>query len=135
MELATSRERVKSQTPAHINQRIEMMTRSSIEYYRQHPEEIPQRLRVLDEEWDVERALETNASSLILAGLGAGFLFSRKFLVLPVAVSGFLLQHGLQGWCPPLPILRRMGFRTRMEIEEERQALTSIQSGGSSETH
>ncbi len=31
-----------------------------------------------------------------------------------------------QGWCPPVPILRRLGFRTSFEIEQERQALKLI---------
>ncbi|WP_407921819.1 hypothetical protein, partial [Corallococcus sp. AB049A] len=30
-------------------------------------------------------------------------------------MGSFLLQHGLQGWCPPLPLLRRLGLRTRGE--------------------
>ena len=40
----------------------------------------------------------------------------------------FLLQHALQGWCPPVPILRRQGFRTRHEIDAERQALRDCDS-------
>jgi hypothetical protein len=48
---------------------------------------------------------------------------SRKWLLLPVAVGGFLLQHALQGWCPPLIWFRRMGFRTASEIEAERYGL------------
>jgi len=43
-----------------------------------------------------------------------------------MAVGGFLLQHGVQGWCPPLGILRRLGVRTPREIEAERYALKSI---------
>ncbi|WP_111420331.1 efflux transporter outer membrane subunit, partial [Rhodoplanes roseus] len=27
----------------------------------------------------------------------------------------FLFQHAIQGWCPPVPILRRLGFRTELE--------------------
>src|SRR5262249_41243166 len=46
----------------------------------------------------------------------------RKWLVLPLAVSGFLFQHATEGWCPPVPLLRRLGFRTSFEIQEERQA-------------
>jgi hypothetical protein len=38
-------------------------------------------------------------------------------------VGTFLLQHALQGWCPPVPILRRLGYRTAREIFEERLAL------------
>jgi hypothetical protein len=36
------------------------------------------------------------------------------------------MQHALQGWCPPVPLLRRLGFRTSFEIEEERQALKAL---------
>jgi len=38
-------------------------------------------------------------------------------------VTAFLLQHAIQGWCPPIPILRRFGFRTADEINRERYAL------------
>ena len=40
-------------------------------------------------------------------------------------MSGFLFQHVLQGWCPPLPLFCRLGFRTQPEIELERHALTT----------
>jgi hypothetical protein len=45
---------------------------------------------------------------------------------LPVVVAGFLLQHALQGWCPPLPVLRRLGVRTADEINQERYALKAL---------
>jgi hypothetical protein len=35
----------------------------------------------------------------------------------------FFLQHAIQGWCPPLPAFRMLGFRTKKEIEKERYAL------------
>ena len=41
-------------------------------------------------------------------------------------MTGFLFQHAVQGWCPPIPILRRLGFRTSYEIEEERAALKAL---------
>jgi hypothetical protein len=36
---------------------------------------------------------------------------------------GFLLLHGVQGWRPPVPVLRRIGVRTRSEIDREKFAL------------
>jgi hypothetical protein len=77
----------------------------------------------LDREWDIERALEANAASVSLLGLVLGITSSKKWFVLPVLVGGFLLQHAIQGWCPPMPVLRKMGVRTRLEIEQERYAL------------
>ena len=50
----------------------------------------------------------------------------RRFFMLPAAVAGFLLQHAVQGWCPPVPVLRRLGFRTASEIDEERYVLKAL---------
>jgi hypothetical protein len=47
-------------------------------------------------------------------------------LVLPALVMAFLFQHAVQGWCPPVPVLRRLGFRTVYEIEDETQALKAL---------
>ncbi len=47
----------------------------------------------------------------------------RKWLLLPFGVAAFLLQHALQGWCPPVDIFRRLGIRTTREINDERVAL------------
>lgn len=89
-------------------------------------EALEARLDALDQEWDIERTLEGNASAIALFGLTFGVLVSRRFLALPVAVAVFLLQHAFQGWCPPLPLFRRKGVRTRVEIEEERYALKAF---------
>jgi hypothetical protein len=35
----------------------------------------------------------------------------------------FLLTHALIGWCPPVAIFRRLGFRTKSEIDTERELL------------
>jgi hypothetical protein len=84
------------------------------------------RIHELEQESDMERVLETNASVLALAGLGAGALFDRRFFVLPAVVLGFLLQHARQGWCPPVPLFRRLGVRTRQEIDAEKSALKAL---------
>ena len=78
------------------------------------------------EEWDIERVLVTNSSALSLIGLTLGILGRRRWLLLPLVVQGFFLQHSIQGWCPPLPFLRRRGFRTQQEIEQERYALKAL---------
>lgn len=126
MPLPDTTERVALHTPAYVNEEIQRRTQRSVEYYREHEEEIDQRLQQLDQEWDIERVLEANASTLILAGSALGFAVSRKFFAVPLVVSAFLLQHALQGWCPPLIALRRLGFRTATEIQDERDALENI---------
>ncbi len=49
--------------------------------------------------------------------------FNRRWLLLPIAVQSFFMQHVIQGWCPPLPVFRRLGVRTADEINTERYAL------------
>ena len=117
-------DRVRNATREEVNQRIDMLTNSHIEFYANRPVwEIKERIKILEKEWDIERVLAVNASTLALSGLLLGITANRKWLALPAIVLPFLLQHGLQGWCPPLPVLRRMGVRTREEIDREKYAL------------
>jgi len=129
MELPNTNERVAINTSEKINSDIQMYIQNSIYFYRRNPQLIEQRLEELDKEWDIERVLETNAASLIVASSALGFVASKKFFLIPFVVGTFLLQHALQGWCPPLPILRRLGYRTTSEIQEERDALQNIVKG------
>ncbi len=84
---------------------------------------IGQRLAELDKESDIERVLEFNAGVLSLSGMALGHFFNRRWFALPAVVMAFLIQHAVQGWCPPVPVFRRFGIRTRQEIEAERHAL------------
>jgi len=125
--LPSTAERVQVNTGCRVNRRIRERTDARVdEYDTASPQAIEARLRELDEEWDIERTIEANASTLILVGLGLGRFVNRRFYALPATVATFLLQHALQGWCPPVPILRRMGFRTQTEIEEEPYALKAL---------
>jgi hypothetical protein len=120
----SSLDRVRSSTAAHVNEEIDLQTDINIQRYKgKSKAEILERIQMLDKEWDIERVLEVNASALGLSGLILGLTKNRKWLFLPGIVLPFLLQHGLQGWCPPLPLLRRLGIRTRGEIDREKYAL------------
>jgi hypothetical protein len=106
------------------NDRIQARTLHDVSrYIGADPVFIDERLRELEREWDVERTLEANAASLTLLGLGLGLTVNRKFLLLPVVAAAFLLEHAVQGWCPPVSIMRRLGIRTAAEIQEEIIAL------------
>lgn len=119
-------ERVPQHTADHINEQIRRQTERNVARFADNPAAIEGRLTELNQEWDIERTLEANAASISLIGLALGATVDRRFFVLPGLVAGFLLQHALQGWCPPLPVFRRMGFRTASEIDYERYALKSL---------
>lgn len=121
---AASADRVRRSTSPELNLEIDRQTDANIHRYADMGRDaIEQRLQQLDREWDVERVLEVNASTLALTGLVLGLTVNRKWFALPGVVLPFLLQHGLQGWCPPLPVLRRLGVRTRGEIDREKYLL------------
>jgi hypothetical protein len=84
---------------------------------------ISQRIDALEREWDIERVLEANAGTLALLGTWKAIRRGRAWALLPLVVTGFLIQHAVQGWCPPMVVLRRLGLRSRQEIEVERWAL------------
>src|SRR5436305_12075160 len=122
--LPSTRERVPQNTAESVNECIRRRTEESVaRYAAAGPAAIDRRLRELDEEWDIERYLETMAPTITLLGMTLGLTVSRKFFVLPFAVQSFFLQHALQGWCPPIPVLRQLGVRTMQEIEHERCCL------------
>jgi len=125
--IPSTADRVPNQTSDKINEQIRRQTWRSLAHYGSAgPEAIDRRLAQLDQEWDIERTLETNASIALLLGVTLGTFVDKRFFALPAVVGGFLLQHAIQGWCPPLPVFRRLGFRTQAEIEQERYALKAM---------
>jgi len=125
--IASTVNRVPNNTAAQVNLDIDRRTQERLSRYAEADAwEIEERLGELDREWDIERILETNASSAILVGLFLGATVDRRWFAAPAIVAGFLLQHAVQGWCPPLPVLRRFGFRTAREIDYERYALKAM---------
>jgi hypothetical protein len=118
---------VADHTPQAVNARILADIEASIRRCQtEGVVGIDQRLAVLDQEWDIERTLEANAASLALLGVMLSAMTTTWWLLLPGAVALFLLQHTIQGWCPPLPVLRWFGFRTQTEIDYERYALKAL---------
>src|SRR3990170_6123847 len=124
--MPSTRNRVPAHTSEEINDQIQDEIENSIKYHQRNKRQIGARLDELDQEWDIERSIEANASALAITGIVLGAAHDRRWLILPAFVTAFLFQHAIQGWCPPIPVLRRLGFRTSYEIEEERQALKAI---------
>jgi hypothetical protein len=124
--LAPTATRVNQNTSDNVNARIRAKTQDNINFYSAHRDRIPSRLQELDQEWDVERALATGSSTLTLIGLGLAYAFHPYWLFLSLGVQLFYMLHALQGWCPPLPIFRALGFRTEKEIQFERNALKLV---------
>lgn len=116
--------RVSEWTSRKVNEQIFNQTQKNVEQFCGTDQEtLAKRLEELDREWDIERTLQTGAPLQILLGLALGTWLDRRWYIWSAVVAGFVLMFALAGWAPPVPILRRLGFRTQAEIEEERDAL------------
>lgn len=119
--------RVAIHSPQNINREIFEDTCTRLRLYANaSPQAIDERLRELDREWDIERTLEANAATAVLVGCALGITVDKRWFAFPAVVGAFLLQHAVDGWCPPLSIWRRLGVRTSREIEYERNALKAL---------
>jgi hypothetical protein len=140
--IAPRRDRVRDHTAPAVNERIDRLTRASIDDCSdQGRDALVRRLADLDHEWDIDRALMANfalvggtAFSVGLARYADTPLLEprRKGLLYFFGVQlAFLMVHAVAGWCPPAPVFRRLGFRTKGEIEAERHALLrSLETAG-----
>ena len=85
--VTSTRDRVPLNTDACINASIRRKTENNIAYFTSGgTDAITRRLAELDQEWDIERMLETNAATATLIGMTLGITVSKKWFVLPAAV-------------------------------------------------
>jgi hypothetical protein len=116
----TVADRIRQATDLHVQERIDREFLERVGRYAESPRHLlTAYLAELEREWSIERVLTLQSASTALAGVVLGTLGPRRWLLLAVATSGFLLQHAVQGWCPPLELHRRLGFRTQREIDLE----------------
>lgn len=126
-------DRVRARSSASVTDKIDQATEARVERLKHTgPVEAGRRLAELDREWDIDRAL-----MLLFAGVG-GLTFSlgharmgafrkwNRWLSLFSVQLAFLGVHAAYGWCPPVALLRRLGFRTQKEIQAEREVVEAF---------
>jgi hypothetical protein len=127
-------DRVRARSSASATREIDLATEARVSRLRRAgPVEAGRRLGELDREWDIDRAL-----MLLFSGLG-GLTFSlgvrrtrpwktrgNGWLYVFSTQLAFLGIHAAYGWCPPIALLRRLGFRTQKEIQAERNAVDAL---------
>ena len=105
-----------------IDRRVEAAIGAQLRHCAGSRRRIEQRLRELDEEWDLESVLEAQASLVASLGTVVGAVVNRRLPSVPMSWSAALVRLAANRL--PLPAaLRRMGLRTSREIEIERLAL------------
>lgn len=117
-------QRVLLRTDPKINEDIRNQTLRNLNIFKGcSPEEITERIQMLNMEWDTERVLDVNAAMLIVLSSYLGIKTSRFWFLLTGTVGVFMLQHAFYGWCPAAPFIRKWGVRTEDEINSEKIAL------------
>jgi hypothetical protein len=118
---------VRAHTPERLTRRLDDERLERISACATAPREtVSRHLYQLARQWDVERKLEANAATLMLVGVLLAATRSKRWLVLAGVVPAFLLQHAVQGWCPPIAVFRALGARSRNEIDAERTAIKAL---------
>ncbi len=127
--LAAARPRSHSRdSSATANQRIDRATRDTL-LTLYSPDKIRARLAELDSEWNVDRAVTLNFA---IVGAATAFMAMRSLKktgrlggwgALFWTQMAFLANHTVRGWFPPMPVFRRLKFRSADEICQERVAL------------
>ena len=118
-------DRVRRHTAPHVNDNLDRLADVSVERCASSGRDaIVARLGQLDREWDIDRALMVNFALLggLTHELGERYTGWKHFFR---AQMGFLLLHAVVGWCPPVVVFRRLGFRTAKEIAAERSELVA----------
>jgi hypothetical protein len=110
-----------------VKENIQGKTPSNLVHYANETEAvIKERIEALDNEWDMDRMLQLNGSILSIAGVALGARVNKNWFILPGVVAGFLALHAVKGWCPPVPLFKALGIRTRKEIDKEKYGLMEI---------
>lgn len=103
----------------------EKQIQDKLNHYYHDQDKITRRLAELDEEWDIERILQVKVAALTIAGVILGITINKKWLSLPLAASVIALGAEAK-MNKPIPLLQKLGLRTRVEIEKEKYALKAI---------
>jgi len=107
------------------DERVQRQMTLRISFYMRHPELIGIRLRQLDREWNIERFMEKKTAALAAVDTSIRSMRSKRWFTLAAPVTN-LLQNTVQGWSLPIQTLRNLGYRTRDQIEQERQELLTL---------
>lgn len=105
----------------------ESKTLDNVRFYGSLGKEgLTERIRSLEEEWDMEKFVTVSMAGMGLFGLVMGFFGSRVWRVLTWISLPMLFLYGQEKWRPSEGMLKSLGLRSRREIDEEKYALKAL---------
>ncbi len=101
--------------------------RDNVRYYGALGEAgITARIEALEREWDGETFIRTALTATGLTGMVMGLAGSRFWRVLAWLSLPALFAVSRGKWASEKPLLRFLGLRSRLEIQEEKYALKAL---------
>lgn len=118
---------VRDHTPGQLNHRIDSAVEKRVACLAAlERQDITRRLGQLEKTVDVGRAIDLTAGLVTLLGVGLHAKQGGRWWLLPLAASAMLVQRALTGSALAVPLFRRLGLRTRSEIDVEKYALKAL---------
>ena len=119
---------VRTHAPEEVNRRIDTEVERCVQHMAEQGDRsvISAYLEDLEREWDLNRVVTVAASAVGLVGWALVPARGWGWKVLGGVAAGLLLQQGLVGYGPLATVARRLGARTRREIDLEKFALKAL---------
>lgn len=124
--MSITTDRARRHTARSVIRRLDDEMVTHLSQIAEHPDRGQQRLDALDREWDIDRVIETESAVMGLLGLTLGATVNPRLLALPGVVGAAVFLFALRGMYPLLPLFRRLGVRTSVEIERERYGVKAL---------
>ena len=124
----SSADAVRTHAPQEVNSRIDAQVERCVRHMAEQTDHsvISRYLERLEREWDLNRVVMVAVSAVSLVGWAVAPPRSLAWRLLGGVTSGLLLQQGLFGFGPLSMLTRRLGVRTRREIDLEKFALKAL---------
>ena len=114
---------IRIHTPEVVNRKMDEKTEHIIQTAEANGlRAVRNRLKKLDREWDIEKASKAGLAAIMLMDLFAARKKKKWLLAQLIGLPMFVLKNKLGRYSPSI-LLRFLGFRTRAEIDKERNEL------------
>lgn len=97
-------------------------------YYAHHPQFISHRLNQLDRETSVEQLLKSSSATVSLTGLLLSLLANKRWLLLSIIATSLLFLNSSNA-DELFSLLKKQGYRSQDEIDQEKQVLRALRGG------
>ena len=124
-----TQDKVRMHTPSVVNRQLDAEAEHRLAEFLDggnNPAACQARITRLNREWEMERVLSLCVGAASIAAMLASKGLGRSMWSIPAVGGAMLVQQALTGGSLLAPLLRRMGFRSRPEIEIEKYALKSL---------